>query len=192
MAAGARQTNWPATLRRVDALVAIASKRDERRYASGRAISDDVVTSILDAGRLAGSARNRQLWRFIVVESDERKAALAQAVYVAENILDSGLVVAIATPAESGAAGKNLFLDAGRASQNMMLAAWSEGILSCPNGIPDVEGASAALALGDDEQPLLVISFGYPASTRDPHSRSAQEWSQRADRKPLEDIVKRL
>ena len=50
----------------VDVFTAIASKRDERRYAD-RPIPDDVVTRILDAGRLAGSAVNRQPWTFVVV-----------------------------------------------------------------------------------------------------------------------------
>ena len=172
--------------------MAIVSKRDERRYAPRRAIPEDVATAILDAGRLAGSARNRQLWRFVVAQSDERKAALAQTVFVPENVLDAGFVVAIATPADPGAAGQNMLLDAGRATQNIMLAAWNEGIVSCPNGIPDVERAAAALGLSADEQPLLVISFGYPVTTRDPQSRSAEEWSQRADRKPLEEIVERV
>ena len=61
----------------MDARLAIASKRDVREYAE-TSVPDDVVTRILDAGRLAGSARNRQLWEFVVVE--QAKAELADAV----------------------------------------------------------------------------------------------------------------
>ena len=43
----------------MDTFLAIASKRDTRGYAE-RPIPDDVVEQILDAGRVAGSARNRQ------------------------------------------------------------------------------------------------------------------------------------
>ena len=176
----------------MDTQIAIASKRDERRYAAGREIPADIATGILDAGRLAGSARNRQLWRFVLVESDLRRDALANAVYVAENILSAGLVAAVVTPADPGPAAQNMILDAGRAAQNMMLAAWDEGIISCPNGISDTEGASSALGLGDEEQPLLVISFGFPLRERDPSSRSVEEWSRRAARKTLEEIVERV
>ena len=50
----------------MDVHLAIASKRDERRY-SDRPIPAEVERRILDAGRLAGSARNRQPWEFVVV-----------------------------------------------------------------------------------------------------------------------------
>jgi hypothetical protein len=39
--------------------------------------------------------------------------------------------------------------------------------------------------------PVIVLSFGYPAKPRDPASRPAEEWSRRANRKPLEDVVRR-
>jgi nitroreductase len=43
----------------VDTFLAIASKRDTRRYAEAP-VPDDVQRRILDAGRIAGSAVNRQ------------------------------------------------------------------------------------------------------------------------------------
>jgi hypothetical protein len=36
-----------------------------------------------------------------------------------------------------------------------------------------------------------VLSFGYPRRPRDPESRSASEWSARAKRRPLEELVER-
>jgi nitroreductase len=82
--------------------------------------------------------------------------------------------------------------DAGRCAQNMMLAAWNEGVASCPNGMPDPDRTAAVLDLGEEERPVIVLTFGYPARERDPESRPAGEWSARADRRPLEDIVTRL
>jgi hypothetical protein len=37
-----------------------------------------------------------------------------------------------------------------------------------------------------------VLTFGYPARGRDPESRSAEEWSARANRRPLADVVRRI
>jgi hypothetical protein len=34
-----------------------------------------------------------------------------------------------------------------------------------------------------------VLSFGYPAKPRDPERRGADEWIERANRKPFEDVV---
>ncbi len=164
---------------------AVASKRDERRYTPGRELAPELVERILDAGRLAGSARNRQPWRFVVVEGSDNLAALAEAVFEPKNVASAGLVIAIVTAGGKGA------LDVGRAAQNMMLTAWDEGVLSTPNGIADGERAAAALGCPDEDQPVIVISFGYPQNARNPAARTAEEWSQRADRKPLDEIVER-
>jgi len=159
----------------MDAFLAIASKRDERAYA-GTPLPEDVVTRILDAGRLAGSAMNRQEWRFVLVSD---RAALAEAVFAPQNVRTAALVVAIV-----GVRG----FDVGRCAQNMMLAAWNDGVVSCPNGIQDA--GKAARVVGGDVG--VVLSFGYPARPRDPESRSAEEWSKRAKRKPLDWLVRKL
>ena len=158
----------------MDVFTAIASKRDERRYAD-RPIPDEVVTRILEAGRLSGNSMNKQDWEFVVVSDHD---ALAHAVYAPNNVRTAALVVAIVCPRA---------LDTGRAAQNMMLAAWGEGVVSCPNGIANAEAATSVVGA----EPTLVLSFGYPAKPRDPDSRSAEEWSQRANRKPLDQVVRR-
>ncbi len=58
----------------------IASRREVRSY-DDRPIPDEVQLRILDAGRLSGSSKNRQPWRFVVVESSERRERLAELVY---------------------------------------------------------------------------------------------------------------
>ena len=80
----------------MDVLLAVASKRDVRAY-SGRARAARDRGRILDAGRLAGSARNRQPCRFVVAEGEAR-AAVAGAVYRAGNVLSAALVVASRSP----------------------------------------------------------------------------------------------
>jgi len=168
----------------MDTYLAIASKRDTRAYAE-RPVPEDVARRILDAGRVAGSAKNRQPWRFLVVEDAALRESLAGTVYEPGNVRGAALVVAVVTPG-----GKYAF-DSGRAAQNMMLAAWNEGVASCPNGMPDVEATAAALDLGEEERPVVVLTFGYAAKERNPASRSAEEWSARADRKPLDELVRR-
>jgi nitroreductase len=159
----------------VDVFTAIASKRDERRYAD-RGISDELVARILDAGRLSGSSRNRQDWEFVVVSD---RQALAEAVFAPANVRTAALAVAIVCPRA---------FDVGRATQNMMLAAWGEGIVSCPNGVRDADAAEKIVGA----VPAIVLSFGYPARPRDPASRPAEEWSQRANRKALAEVVRRV
>lgn len=161
----------------MDTYLAVASKRDERRYAK-RPVPDELERRILDAGRLAGSSKNAQRRRFVVVEDRDVRARLASAVYAPDNVRGAQLVVALVG---SG-------FDLGRAAENMMLVAWNEGVTSCPNGVRDAEAAAAVLG----ESPGIVLSFGYPASGRDPESRSIREWSRGANRKPLEELVTRV
>jgi nitroreductase len=162
----------------VDPYLAIASKRDERAYAD-TLIPDEVRRRILDSGRLSGSSKNRQRWEFVVV-SGGAKDRLAGAVYAPENVASAALVVAIV--GEAGA------FDTGRCAQNMMLGAWGEGVASCPNGIRDA-GAAAEICGGEVR---AILSFGYPTRPRDPASRSAEEWSARANRKLLDELVREV
>jgi nitroreductase len=149
----------------VDAWLAIASRRETREYAD-RPIPEDVVRTILDAGRLAGSGQNRQPWRFLLVESEAAREQLAEAVFEPGNVRGARLIV--------------------------LLASWNAGVGSCPNGQKDPEAARAALGLGADDEIAIVLTFGYPARERDPERHTPEEWSARADRKPLDELLERI
>jgi nitroreductase len=168
----------------MDTFLTIASKRDQRAYAD-RDIPADLRDRIVDAGRIAGSAQNRQPLRFFVLESRDVLDRVAQTVYVADNILGARLVVALVAAGRPG-------FDAGRAAQNMMLAAWNEGVTSCPNGMPDPDATAEILGVGEGASVVNVLSFGYPAKPRDPQSRPAEQWIGRAKRKPRQEVVNRV
>lgn len=156
----------------------IASKRDQRQYAE-TPVPEDVARRILDAGRLSGNSGNKQKWRFVLV-GDQARGELADAVYEPGNVRGAQLVVAICGDVRP--------IDVGRCAQNMMVCAWGEGVTSCPNGIRDQE--TAARVCGDEVR--FVLTFGYPARPRSADSRTAEEWSARANRKPLDDLVRRV
>jgi nitroreductase len=162
----------------VDVYLAIATKRDQRQYAD-TPIPEDVVARILDAGRLSGNSANKQKWQFVLVGEAARQE-LAAAVYEPGNVRGAQLVVAICGDVKG--------IDVGRCAQNMMVCAWGEGVTSCPNGIRDQE--TAARVCGDEVR--FVLTFGYPARPRHPESRTAEEWSARANRKPLDELVRRV
>ena len=166
----------------MDVYLAIVSKREVRAYAD-RPLPDDALRRVLEAGRLAGSSRNRQARRFVVLR-DDALARAAEAVWSPGNVSGAALAVAIVIRGK-GPTG----FDAGRAAQNMMLAAWGDGIGSCPNGIADPEALAAVLGHADDEQVATVLSFGYPARPVDPESRTPDEWIERADRLAFDEVV---
>ena len=171
----------------MDTYLAITSMRAVKRYAD-RPLPEDVEQRILEAGRLAGSGSNRQPWAFHVLESPELVEGLAEAVFAPENVLGAQLVVVLTVHEGKGP----LAFDAGRAAQNMLLAAWNEGVGGSPNGFADRDRVSELLGLGEEDRPVIGLSFGYPARPRDPEARSPEEWAARANRKPLDDLVRRL
>jgi nitroreductase len=160
----------------VDPYLAIASKRDQRAYAD-TPVPAEVRRRVLDAGRLTGSSRNRQRWEFVVV-SGAAQDRLADAVYAPENVRSARLVVAVVGEAGS--------FDVGRCAQNMMLAAWGDGVVSCPNGVRDAD-AAAEICGGEVR---AILSFGYPLRPRPPSNHTAEEWSSGANRKPLSELVR--
>jgi nitroreductase len=167
----------------MDTFLTIVSKRDTRQY-SDRDLPEEVTHRILEAGRLSGSAMNRQPWRFVVVDSPRARERVAETVYAPANVQGARFVVALV--------GTGGGLDIGRCAQNMMLAAWNEGVASCPNGMPDVAATATALGLAGDGKPVVVLSFGYPATGHTGDRRTPEEWIARAERKPVEELVERI
>jgi nitroreductase len=169
----------------LDTYLAVASKRDWRSYAD-TPVPPEVERRILDAGRVAGSAMNKQPWVFVVVESSEAKERVAETVYAQDNVRSAPLVIAIATE------GGGSTLDVGRAMQNMFLAAWNDGVVSCPNGMPDPAVAARVLGLEEGLLPVSIPSFGYPRRPLDPELKTSEDWSAEANRKPLKELVRRM
>lgn len=170
----------------MDTRLAITSKRDVRTYAP-TPLTADTERRILDAGRLAGTAGNRQPCRFIIVEGTAR-VDVARAVYVPAHIITAAMVVAVAVTPGGGL----VDFDAGRVAQNMMLAAWAEGVGSCPNGVADHDALTRDIGLTGEERVPIVISFGVPQPWRDPARRSPERWSETARRLPLAQLVRRV
>lgn len=145
---------------------AIVTKRDTRVY-DGRPIPDEVLTRILNAGRMAGSAKAAQPVRLIVVREPARKEALAKSGRFTPHVPASAAVIALVLvpEAEQPMGQFAIFrgpFDAGRAAQNIMLAAWEEGITSCPASTHDQEAAAAVLGLPPGHIVANLIALGYP------------------------------
>lgn len=163
----------------------IISKRDTRAFAP-RPIPDDVLHRILQAGRMAGSAKALEPARFIVIRDSDQKQALSVCGLSTAHLLTAAAVVAIVLEPEMGVVGAPLSIfrgpfDAGRAAQNIMLAAWAEGIASCPASMHHAEDAAAVLGLPAGYVVANTIALGYPAER--------EAGRQTRPRKPLEEYV---
>src|SRR4051812_785677 len=77
--------------RAMDAYLAVASRREVRRYAD-RPIPPEVERRILEAGRVSGSSRNKQPWRFVVLEQRETVERAGEAGWGGDKVLRAALV----------------------------------------------------------------------------------------------------
>ena len=135
---------------------AIVSKRDTRDY-TDQPISDEVLQRVLQAGRMAGSAKNAESNRLIVVRDQAVQNALAESGDFSSWIGASAVIIGIAVPLESLRG-----FDVGRMAQNMMVAAHAEGLGSCPVTLQHQDKARAAVGLPDDWHMTMVVTLGWP------------------------------
>ncbi len=127
------------------------------RHFQETSLPDDALTRILQAGRWTGSAKNVQPWQFVVVRAKETLGQLASCGRYASHLKGAAAAVVIVT-----SSGNWAVFDAGRAAQNMMLAAWADGIGSCIASLHDEAQARDILRIPEDLQATIAISFGYP------------------------------
>lgn len=127
------------------------------RHFTETPVDDDDLRRILEAGRWAGSAKNVQPWHFVVVREQAMLDRLAECGHYASHLRGAAVAVVLVT-----SQGRWVDFDAGRAAQNMMLAAWALGIGSCIASLHESERARSALGVPDDRQTNIAISFGYP------------------------------
>jgi nitroreductase len=159
----------------MDAYRAIVDKRDQRVYLP-RPLPDEALRRILQAARMTGSSKNREPNRLVVVRDRARLQALA-ALGAWGRWLEHAAVVIVIVQTE-----RHEF-DAGRCAQNMMLAAWNEGIGSCPAHLPE-DRVAAILGIPDGLHVNRVVGFGYIDPERvAPPKRVARR------RRPLEELV---
>lgn len=166
----------------MDTYLTIASIRAVRDY-SDQPIADATLNHILQAGRATGSSRNRQNWHFYVVRGQETLSQVAENVAAPANIQGCQVAIAVVITSKSP-------FDGGRAAQNMMLAAWAEGVGSCPNTARKLDEIKSILDITDDVSIPVILSLGYPAETVHPHDDDPESILSRIDRKPLDDIVR--
>lgn len=169
-------------------LKVIYERRAVRKY-KNKPVSKELIEKLLDAARMAPSAMNKQSWKFYVVTSksmlktySEQIAKAAAGHFhlaFASGVLNHNdlifhnapVVIFITAPKDSDWAGP----DTGICAQNIMLAAKSLGLDTCPVGfgiyIEETE-AFSLLKVPKKEKVMLSVIVGYGAENPEPHERN--------------------
>ena len=158
-----------------------------RDYAD-KAIEPEKLAAILEAGRIAPTAANKQPQRIYVIQSGEgleKIRALTRCAFNAPAVLLFAVDEAEQwkSPLEPGFTSGHQ--DVSIVATHMMLAAWDLGIGSCwVNFFPTTETARA-FSLPETEKAVLLLPIGYPAEDAVPAPMHSKK-------KDMEALVKYL
>jgi nitroreductase len=157
----------------VDTLQTIFERRSIRKY-KREPIPDEHLKQILEAGRQAPSAANRQPWHFVVVRDPEQRQCVAQACNGQMWMADAAcILVALGLPAVSN---KWHRVDVAIALENMVLAARSLGYGTCWIGAFDPEKVKAVCQIPSEAEIVACTPLGVPDAS--PAARERKPWEQ--------------
>ena len=113
---------------------------------------------ILDAARATGSGLNMQHWRFILVQESDNIKKLTKDSTSGKWVAKANFAIIVLTNPNYNFH----MIDAGRVVQDMQLAAWNFGVVSCLFTGINVENLRRDFSVPEQMQPSIVVGFGYP------------------------------
>jgi len=166
-----------------DFITLVRDRESIRDYDPDHPLEREVIRRILEAGRLAPSAANRQPWKFLVVSSPGMLAKVREAYEKSWFAEAPHVLVVTGRRGEAWTRKKDgynsLETDLTIAMDHMILAAESEGVATCWIANFDPDLLRQALALEPDETVYAVTPLGYPprgfTKKRDKKRKSLEE-----------------
>lgn len=164
----------------------IQKRESVRDYDSNRIIDDSVLNRILNAGRLAPSASNRQPWTFLLVSSNE-KLEKVRACYQKSWFQQAPhILVIVGDKSKSWIRSydgyNSIETDLAIAMDHIILAAENENVGTCWIEDYDVNKLYDAISLKENEVIFSITPLGYQNKGYQKHGNKK--------RKSLEEISK--
>ena len=164
----------------------LAKARFSLRSYSNRDVEPDKLAAVLEAGRIAPTAKNSQPQRIFVLQGD----SVAKAVQASRCTFGAPVVLVVCYDRNEAAVlpmnSVNFgFVDASIVTTHMMLRATELGLGTCWVGLFDEKIIREALALPENYVPVALLPLGYAAEGAAPSERHDE-------RKPLEETVQYL
>ena len=164
----------------------LCADRYSLRSFSDRPVPEEVLTRILEAGRLAPTAMNLQPQRIFVIRSEEALATMR----AVKKCYGAGTVLMICGDTDAACNRPKVDhclaeMDCTIVTTQMMLAAQALGVGSCWICAFDVPAMAKAFDLPANLTPYVLLALGYP-------SEEAQPAPRHFERLPLSETVKFL
>jgi len=165
----------------------INGRESVRSYDPTRPVDKAVMDRILEAGRIAPSAANRQPWKFLVVSSREMLSQVRRS-YPKPWFADAPqILVLVGRTGEAWTrqdGWNSIETDLAIAMDHVILAAENEGVATCWVSSFDPTVLRVALSLTSEDRVYAVTPLGYP---RPGFTKKGQR-----QRKALTDVVRYL
>jgi len=195
----------------MDVYEAVTRRRSIRRF-KDVAVPYEVLEKCVDAGRLAPSARNRQLCEYIIVDDEKLLPKVFASLTMwagqartkedplPEHLPKAYIIILINSTleAEFGATRRVTTYDAGLSAENIILVSLEQGIGTCPILAFDENELKQILNIPDNYAVALVVALGYPdeSPVQEISTGSIQYWIddqgiRHVPKRKLEDILHR-
>ena len=162
-------------------VLGVIKKRYSCRKYQKQIVEDEKIMRLIEAARLAPSAKNRQEWRFIVVKDEKKRKALAHAAKEQEFIAEAPVIIVCCavTNYHMMACGQHCYpIDVAIAIEHVVLQAVEEGLAACWIGAFYEYPVKKLLGIPDGIRVVELLTIGYPAD--ESHAK---------ERLPLEEIM---
>ena len=151
----------------MDVFEAIQERRSIRSY-QDKPVPRVLIEKILEAGRLAPSAKNCEPWHFIAVTNAEKRKAMSGGTW-AKFLTQSPLVIVAC--GDKKASPDWYAIDVALAVENMILTAVGEGLGTCCVGSFIEEDIKETLKIPERFEVLVMLAVGYPSGKLDLSSK---------------------
>ena len=146
----------------------VIRKRYSCRAYQDKPIEREKLEQILEAARLAPSAKNLQDWRFVVVTDKETKRKIAQAANNQTFLQNAGaIIVACSVSNEVMRCGQAVGpIDVAIALEHIALQAAELGLATCWIGSFYPEKVRPIVGIPEDVAIIELMAVGYPADSK--------------------------
>jgi len=159
----------------MDIYEATIRRRSIRQY-KDTAVPYKILEKCVNTGRLAPSARNRQLCEYIIIDGEELLPKVFGSLTtwlgqerkkgdpLPERLPKAYIIILINSTLESelGGTRRMTTYDVGLSAENIILVALEQGVGTCPMLAFDEDELKLVLDIPDNYSVALVVALGYP------------------------------
>jgi nitroreductase len=168
-------------------------KRKSGKAFLSKPLPDEMVNSILEAGRWAPSCANTQAWNFIVLKDKDALSKAHEALSRGNAWGKAAPLMILVAAKEDGGCGSHglpyFTMDVGLAVENMLLQAVHLGLMAHPTAGWNEEKLKETFGIPDEYRIVTVVFFGYEAPLESLDKETQEKMRRKRTRKELSEIV---